>query len=114
MTPELKEIQISPIHGHGYIMELQVKFIMKYPQDWFRDLGKVRVRAHPMVSASETAQPSEGPRYRGDRDDLLDEEVVEAQLQLANSRRVHPTRALTCVARVRVLTGACSSAPPAN
>ena len=48
MTPELKEIQISPIHGHGYIMELQVKFIMKYPQDWFRDLGKVRVRARPV------------------------------------------------------------------
>ena len=26
-------------------MQLQVMFIMKYPQDWFHYLGKVRVRA---------------------------------------------------------------------
>ena len=45
LTPELKEIKISPIQGHAYIMQLQVTFIMKYPQDWFHYLGKVRVRA---------------------------------------------------------------------
>ena len=29
-------------------MQLQVMFIMKYPQDWFHYLGKVRVRARPV------------------------------------------------------------------
>ena len=40
LTPELKKIQISPIQEHAYIM--------KYPQDWFHYLGKVRVRARPV------------------------------------------------------------------
>ena len=48
LTPELKEIKISPIQGHAYIMQLQVMFIMKYPQDWFHYLGKVRVRERPV------------------------------------------------------------------
>ena len=29
LTPELKEIQISPIQGHAYIMQLQVVVIMR-------------------------------------------------------------------------------------
>ena len=41
LTPELKETHISPIQGQAYIMQLQVMFIMKYPQDWFHYLGKV-------------------------------------------------------------------------
>ena len=49
LTPELKEIQIRPIQGQAYIMQLQVIFIMKYPQDWlFHYLGKVRVCARPV------------------------------------------------------------------
>ena len=59
LTPELKEIQISPIQGHAYIMQLQVVFIMKYPQDWFHYLGKVRVRASAacgVLLKAETAQ----------------------------------------------------------